>query len=62
MLQELYFLRVALAADANMSGLPESEHLVISRLTLVDQSMTYSAPADTPLERSQKGIPVRPEF
>ena len=62
MLQELYSLRVALAADANLRGLPESEHHAITGLTLGDPSMTYSAPADTPLERSQKGIPIRPEF
>ena len=51
-----------LAADANLRGMPEPEHHTISRLNLVDPSMTYSAPADTPLERSQKGILIRAGF
>jgi hypothetical protein len=62
MLQELYSLGVALAADANLRGMPELEHHAIFRLTLVDPSMTYSAPVDTPLERSQKGILIRAEL
>ena len=53
---------LALAADANLRGMPELEHHAIFRLTLVDPSMTYSAPVDTPLGRSQKGILIRAEL